>query len=266
MSIEQLFLSYKGIGLYTTIMKPDIVYKQEGYVIVHPFAEEKKSAHRILFEIANAIVEQGFHVVMFDFSGCGDSGGSLLTTTLDDWFEELDFVSKNFKVKYSLNKINYLGLRLGAFIAGIYCSNPTNDYKTIMLEPVIQTEEYFKKILKSKLFKELLTQGNISSKRNELIEDLKEGRFLDFDGHEIGGAFYKSIVGHKEDIKYVNAEITFVVNISITGKPSKEYQKLILDGVFKNKNFTTIKLEPFWDRIESTPEVGELKKIIINAI
>jgi esterase/lipase len=264
MNVEQLFLNYKGNALYTTLLKPEFTDKQEGYVIVHPFAEEKKSAHRILFEIAESIIQQGFFVLMFDFSGCGDSEGNLLTTTLDDWFDELANVSEYFKTNCSLNKVHYLGLRLGSLIAGVYCSKTEYSGKTIMLEPVINPEEYFRKVLKSKLFKELLTQGNISSKRNELIEELKEDKSLDFDGHEIGTPFYRSIVNHKGDFNKVKAVNTFVVNVSITGKTSKEYQRLVEAGQIKGENLTTIKLEPFWDRIESSPDICGLKELVIN--
>jgi|GEM_PF-6366900 len=53
MNIEQLFLNYQGKALYTTLLKPEITDKHEGYVIVHPFAEEKKSAHRICSRLRN---------------------------------------------------------------------------------------------------------------------------------------------------------------------------------------------------------------------
>ena len=245
MTIEQKFLDFNGCKLYTTIMKHDILVNHKGYLVVNPFAEEKKSAHRILFEIANSIVEQGYFVLMFDFSGCGDSEGTLLTSSLDDWIAELNYVSDFFKTNYSLNEVNYLGLRLGAFVAGLNSDKEKLGSKIIMLEPIINPEEYFKKVLRSKLFKELLTQGNISSKRNKLIGDLNEDKSIDFDGHEIGSVFYKSIVRHKDDFKNLNLENTFIINISLTGKVSKEYQKLVEIGILKNENLKTIKLESF---------------------
>jgi esterase/lipase len=266
MSVEQLFLNHKGIALYTTILKPDSIEKQEGYVIVHPFAEEKKSAHRILFELANLITEQGYYVLMFDLSGCGDSEGNLLATTLDDWFEELECLNDYFQTSHSLHKVHYLGLRLGAFMAGIYRTKTRKGERILMLEPVINPEEYFRKVLKSKLFKELLTQGNISSKRNELIDDLKKDKSLDFDGHEIGTAFYKSIVLHKDEFYAITMDNISLINISLTGKVSKEYQRLIDEGIVKKENLQTLKMEPFWERIESSPDISELKKLVVNCL
>jgi alpha/beta superfamily hydrolase len=266
MSIEQLFLNYKGCGLYTSVLKPAVVEKWEGYVIVHPFAEEKKSAHRILFEIADSISEQGYYVLMFDFSGCGDSEGSLLTSTLDDWFGEIKYVADWFKVNYKLNNVHFIGLRLGAFMVNIFHNQSNIQRKLILLEPVINPETYFKNILKSKLFKELVTSGSITSNRNELIEDLKENKTLDFDGHEIGAAFYRSIVKYRDDFYLKETDKTNVINISITGKISKEYLRMVEAGLLERAHLFTITMEPFWDRIESSPEISELNKLIISCL
>jgi alpha/beta superfamily hydrolase len=266
MTIDQFFLTCNGIKLYTTLLVPDINEKEEGYVIVHPFAEEKKSSQRILFEIANSIVERGYYVLMFDFSGCGDSEGELTTTTYDNWLSEIGFVYNFLKNNYFLKNIHFLGLRLGAFIANSFCISTANNKRIIMLEPVITPKEYFRKTLKNKLIKELFTQGNIQSNRNELIEGLTEKKSLDFDGHEIGTSFYNSILIYNDIFNSSTLENIFIINISFTGKVSKEYQKLITNGVVKDENLQTLKMEPFWDRIESSPEISSLINLIENIL
>ena len=85
-------------------------------VLCHPFAEEKKCAHRTMVEAARAIAEAGIAVLRFDHRGCGDSPGSFGACDVHDWRADirgaLECAARETGATAGL-----LGLRLGATLA-----------------------------------------------------------------------------------------------------------------------------------------------------
>ena len=60
-----------------------------GFVLSHPFAEEKLWSHRVFVSLARALASRGHAVLRFDFTGAGDSDGSTAHTSLETHIADL---------------------------------------------------------------------------------------------------------------------------------------------------------------------------------
>ena len=58
-------------------------------LIVHPFGEESKFAHRVLTRTAWDLCEAGLATLRFDLTGCGDSFGAFREAGLSRWADDI---------------------------------------------------------------------------------------------------------------------------------------------------------------------------------
>ena len=147
----------------------------EGFVICSPFAEEKKSSQRMLVDLSKNLAEKGFAVLLFDYFACGDSEGEFRETSLTSWIQNtLDAITL-LKTKIAIEKVWLIGLRLGCFIALSASKKHKEISRTILIEPVLNPKIYFKRTLRQKLMKELITDGKTTSRRDTLNYLCKQG-------------------------------------------------------------------------------------------
>jgi len=249
--------------LFGELFIPIGKHHSKGYVICAPFAEEKKSAHRTLVDMAVRLCENGYPVLLFDYAGCGDSTGDFCNTTLSLWINDIYNAIDFFKQETGIENIGLIGLRLGAFLMVQPEVSFCNEY--ILIEPVINLSRYFKQILRQKLMKELITDGQVSSNRNQLIKNLDEKQNIDFDGYEISPLFHselKQYSGLEEYIPRLNKPTLFL-HISHIDKMSRVVAKLHpLLTENKSISFQLLKLDPFWDRIENVYYAPMLETVI----
>lgn len=219
----------------------------------HPFAEEKKSAQRILVEIAWNLCLEGHEVLLFDFYGCGDSEGEFKAATISRWIEDGRHALTFFRSKSSVNKIVLIGLRLGGFVALQLAKQYGMIEELILLEPVFDPQAYLHRALRQKLVKELHTTGQVMTQRAELFNKLQNEQAIDFDGYEIGSAFYQDALRWqtaRDDVKFKGK----IHLLSMTSKKSlsREY----LDVIKKYGQIGTpitgkiCAVPPFWNRLE----------------
>ncbi len=255
--------------LYAMLYEPEKKLNlSETYIILHPFAEEKKSSQIVLVDLARKISTEGNHVMLFDFFGCGDSEGDLPEANISIWLDDLRLAVELMKEKVNAKRINLIGLRLGAFIGALYAKEHNDISKLVLIEPVINPAKDLNRSLRGKLMKELCTDGKVSSKRADLLSQLENNVSIDFSGHEISSFFYKDVLKYSglafEEVLQNCKTDTLLINVSQKDKPSKAFQSLIakLEHVPAIKN-TVVKLEPFWGQID-LPDYSELIKLIVG--
>ena len=125
---------------------------------------------------------------------------------------------------------------------------------TILIEPVLDPNNYFKHALRQKLMKELVTDGKTSSRRDELINQLAASESIDFDGYEISPLFYADLQRQKDLTPTLKDQVirSLIIHVTPTGKATRNFQK-IMNVASSNKKLRLkqIRLDPFWDRIDN---------------
>ena len=86
-----------------------------------------------------------------------------------------------------------LGLRLGATLANSRRGrSPAPDW-AILWQPVANPEQHLSGELRKKLMKEMLTFGRSRVSREALLDELRAGRRIDFDGYRLTPELFRSL-------------------------------------------------------------------------
>lgn len=262
--MEKALFIEGDVRLFGFLFLPEpAIRKTIGFVVIHPFAEEKKSSHRTLVELSRALYKKGFPVLMFDLRGCGDSEGDFASVRLSDWITDIDRAIEILKKHTGLHKLGIIGLRLGAYLSMSYIGKYAGISECIWIEPVLNPSDYLRKSLRHKLMKELCTDGVITSHRDELIQNLRDNTSVDFDGYEIGAGFYRDLVQAQENQDVVNISQGLIISVAMTGKMSKTVQQIC--ALYPAVEHYTIKMEHFWNKVEEVDNT-ELISELLNYI
>ncbi len=243
--------------------------KTTGFVVVHPFAEEKKSAHRTLVNLSRQLCHSGFSVLMFDLRGCGDSDGNFASVHLTDWLADIETAIATLCSHVSLSGVGLIGLRFGAYLS-LYCALQHADIsESIWIEPVLHPLDYLRKSLRHKLIKELYTSDKVVSNRDNLLRDLQQYHSIDFDGYEIGAGLYQDLVREEKEqtvVKnWINIRNGLLVSVSMGGRPTKSAQKVLT--LRPDMKHVTIKMELFWNKVDEADDtmlITEIHHYVVN--
>jgi exosortase A-associated hydrolase 2 len=249
---KQLFFKSNNISLFGVIYQPEKP-KNKGYLIIHPFAEEKKSSQRTLVELSEALCKAGFHVFMFDLRGCGDSQGQFKEASVSNWLRDIHCALSFFKEKTQVQDISMIGVRFGAYLALLY-NYHVEPRKLLLIEPILHPVDYLRKTLRHKLIRELCTEGEIQSSRDDLLKQLEENISVDFDGYELSTLFYKDLIFFQDycepEVLIKNIRNSYLISISLTGSISKDADEFVRRNA--RLPYTVLKMELFWNKVDES--------------
>lgn len=228
------------------LYKPDKASKREGFVFCDGFGEEKLWSQRIMVAFATLLAKKGYPVLRFDYMGNGESEGafeeSTLTTMISDTRCAIQML---LRIAPGIQKVNLLGLRLGALIAALVAEKENNIGKLVLWAPVINGNEYIKELFRVNFATQLIIYKKIEYNSIKLIELLKSGKTVNVDGYEMSYTLFDEI--RKNDlfsIRFPGHVSVFISEISKTNKVKLDAKKLIE----KNPSLTLQIAEdiPFW--------------------
>jgi exosortase A-associated hydrolase 2 len=218
-------------------------------VFCHPFAEEKKCAHRTMVEAARTCAEAGWPVLCFDQRGCGDSPGSFGEYNLADWREDIsraiDCVARETSATVGL-----LGLRLGAALAAQVAELRPELACLVLWEPIIKGEHYVKQNLRRSIIKAMMTRhegGEDHAAAASEAAAMREGA-VDFDGYLVSEAMREQM--ERIDLLAPPPAFTgptLVVNVGTSGTVADVMQQLA--DAYKRGTAIAVRQEPIWQRI-----------------
>jgi pimeloyl-ACP methyl ester carboxylesterase len=229
------------------------VRKQTSFLVIHPFAEEKKSAHRTLVELSRELYRHGYPVLMFDLRGCGDSEWDFGTVRLDEWLADIHAAVGLLKSYTACDRPDMLALRFGAFLAQCYDRKyPGDTAEHIWIEPIMHPVDYLRKSLRQKLMKELCTDGTVTSSRDGLLHSLQDQKSIDFDGYEIGSGLYQDFLSPEYRVfdtpATENGKRGLLVSVSLNGKMSRSVQEA--GTLFPEMETLCLQMELFWNKVD----------------
>ena len=221
-------------------------------VFCNPIFEERKSVNRALVETARYLCNNGFAVLRFDYRGCGDSAGNFNDFSPEDWTADINNAADVLRQHVSNSKdVCLLGLRLGSALALNATANDPKINSLVLWEPVVNGQNYIKQELRKKLVKQMVTFGQSKEMRSSILQNLQQGKEIDFDGYPVSPLLYKELC----DIDMIRTANTFqkhvlIVHVTSRARPSKPICQLRdAFSTVAETNLQIIKLQPFWNLI-----------------
>jgi len=165
-------------------------------LLVHPFGEEKKSAHRAFVETARALARLHVATFRFDMRGCGDSEGDFARVRLDDWLEDVAAAWDTFRERLPDVPAGLLGLRLGASLASRACRRLDDVRALVLWQPIVEGRSELLADLRRLFIQEMMTHGRSRGRREDIIARLERGGdAVTLDGYPLTSEMYRDIRG-----------------------------------------------------------------------
>jgi len=120
--------------------------RQSAIVLCQPFGHEYLRAHRAFRNLAVSLAGQGFHVLRFDYYGCGDSGGDGEQATVDQCLSDLASAVDEVKDTAGVAKVSLIGLRFGATLAALTASRRQDIDRVVLWDPVPDGRSYLEDV------------------------------------------------------------------------------------------------------------------------
>ncbi len=137
--MEPSFLAFQDQKIFTVLHPAASL--EEGFVFCYPAPQDMLRAHPSQVSLAKKLQSLGFPVLRFDYSGTGDSSGSI--QTISRWKDETLAVVQDFKRRTGVEKISLLGTRLGGSIA-ILASQEQGFKRLLLWDPIADGSDLLK--------------------------------------------------------------------------------------------------------------------------
>jgi uncharacterized protein len=232
-----------------------------GFVMSHPFAEEKLWGHRVYVSFARQLAARGFPVLRFDYMGAGDSSGMTAETSLDSHLADLAAaVAEMQKVHPGVRRVGLVGLRFGASLAALLAERAADDpalaavrdAPLILWDPVLDGDGYFQELLRSNLSTQLAVYGKVIETREALMERVRQGGIVNVDGYELGKPLFDScaLTTLIDTTPKKHRGATLVMQIAANDKVKEREDLRALAGAYGSGVFARAFEQPFWREIK----------------
>ncbi len=253
---EQVVIAGEGGRLFGMMHCPAPGSVRGAFAICHPFAEEKKCAHRALVMLARAMAAEGFAALRFDLTGCGDSEGTHGDATVSVWRRDIAAAVGFLGERAPGVPVGAMGVRLGATLAAAAAADLPHLKRLILWEPVLSGEDYFATSLRRILIKQMMTDGRSRNTRDEFLQRLRRGEgTVDYDGFEVTGALYQELCGLRLPAA-PPADDVFMLQIGVRAEIGRELEALSASWAEQGAEqgasvaVEAITSPPIWSRLE----------------
>lgn len=148
-------------------------------VLLHGFVGSKVGEHRLFVKAARHFIKEGYAVIRFDFSGCGESDGDYADVTVTKQLQEVQAVlnAATAMKEVDARNIIMIGHSLGGAIASLTAAQDHRIKKLILWSPVGKPFEDITSILGSEACESAYEKGKVDYHgfyvSRSFLEDLK---------------------------------------------------------------------------------------------
>lgn len=218
------------------------------WVFCAPFAEEDKSARRVLTETCAALVANGDATLLFSYRGTGDSAGDFAQFTLADWSEDVARACDIARKRAPNAQLCLAGLRLGASLAW-NAAPVANVSRLVLIEPLLRGRAILSEINQKKRLRAMVTKDEGGSVA--LADD-------DFDGWPISETL-RAALENFEIVPVAREKIaTLVIGISARAELTTPLQNWAREA---NAKTLGVKMPAFWNRLDTLSAAPLLETI-----
>jgi len=184
---QAFFFDAEGARLFAIAHRPVGLAARTGFVLCHPYGEEKQFSYRILARFGRKLAEAGYPVLRFDCRGYGDSEGDLEDSTVASQVAETRAAMALTRERLGVARVALLGLRFGASIAALAAGGEPAAAGLVLWSPVTHGARYLDELIRKKLFARMIHKTGPANKEEILAELASQGR-VDFEGNYLGQA------------------------------------------------------------------------------
>jgi alpha/beta superfamily hydrolase/acyl carrier protein len=123
--------------------------KAYAIVLCYPIGQEYIRSHRAFYQLAVYLSRAGFHVLRFDYFGCGDSEGDFEEGSLLQWTNDIQTAIAEIQRRSGLTGVCLIGLRVGATLALQAVADCPHIESVILWEPVFNGKFYLRELAKT---------------------------------------------------------------------------------------------------------------------
>jgi uncharacterized protein len=231
------FFARERTRLFGLLHEPADAPSRLGFVLSHPFGEEKLWSHRVFVSLARALALRGHPVLRFDFTGAGDSDGSSADTSLSSHLADLGAAVETLASRRpDVQRVGLIGLRFGASVAARLMESTASGAAPaalrgaplVLVDPVLDGAAYLQEVLRGNLSAQLATHGKVLETREAMGDRIRAGGVVNVDGYEIGRSLFESI--SIPDLVSIGPKThegpVLVVSLVTPGKPPKPHASL----------------------------------------
>lgn len=251
--------------LFGVLHRPDTpAPKRGGALLLAPFAEEKKGAHRLLVDLARALCRHGVTVLRFDYRGTGDSEGAFTDFTLAGALADTRVALDLLREQAAVTQVGLLGVRLGATLAAQAAPAVGATWLGVW-EPVSSGRRYQQMILRQKRIREMMTaaEGAGAEEKASAHATASAAEGYDFDGYwitprlqaELDALTFSAAAGQTPGR-------VLGVSVNAAGRVARDLETL--GAAYRDAgaavHLAAVAAEPFWNLQDPVP-VPELVRV-----
>lgn len=182
-----------GRKLFALFSEPDTA--AHGIIVHVPaFAEEMNKSRQMVGLACQAFVADGWAVLQFDFSGCGDSSGLFEEANWEAWREDLDAVLDWCHRKaQGHGRVVLWGLRCGALHAGDWMKTRNVGYPMLLWHPVYNGKLHLTQFLRLRAANSMLSDADARNVMAELRTRLDGGEEVSVAGYRLSPMLAKGM-------------------------------------------------------------------------
>ena len=160
-------------------------------ILVPPFAEELNRSRHMLAKAARRLAALGWHAVILDLYGTGDSAGEFVDGRWDIWQSDI-LSARQWLQARGHETIGLLALRTGCLLAGDVMAEAAWG-PVVFWQPVLQGKTFLTQFLRVGLAAGLGAGGGNGTTVNSLRERLAGGETLEIAGYELHPALVDAL-------------------------------------------------------------------------
>lgn len=163
--------------LFALLSEPDGGTARGVVVHVPAFAEEMNKSRRMVTLATQAFVEDGWAVLHFDLSGCGDSSGLFDEADWSAWLEDLDGVLGWCRARFGAEgQVVLWGLRCGALLIGDWIKAQGAAHPLLLWHPVLSGKLHLTQFLRLRVANDMLSDADSRNVMAEMRARLDDGK------------------------------------------------------------------------------------------
>jgi exosortase A-associated hydrolase 2 len=181
------FFADTGSGRRFAVVNRPADTPRGSVLFVPPFAEEMNKSRRMTALTAAALAEDGWLVLRFDPSGCGDSDGEFADATWQGWLDDLDFWVQWLRRQTGAPLLLW-GARAGALLACAWLRKTGESLPLLLWQPVANGQRHLTQFLRLRAAAEMMDSRQTKGVVSRLWDTLASGTAITVAGYTLNPA------------------------------------------------------------------------------